>query len=468
MKKIIFAIYVVGLLSNLLANDFTQGIENLKKGEYSIAFDTFLKGCNKGDGKSCSKIGVMYSNQLGIKRNFNQAFTFMEKACSLNDMGGCVSLGMMLRDGMGIEKKDEKLALSTFSKTCKKGIELACFFEKDVYRQIYGVTMPTNEKNLIQIPKKKEKISILLKCEKYGDAKSCLSIAYKYHKNDDLVHHMQKALKYYKIACNLGNTKGCQITVGLIEIDLGRDAAIEYANNLCMKKNTMGCKLINYYRNLKEKQNILKVNTEKCKDKNASSCTKIAKIFYQAGGDNNLTYAIKLYEKGCSYGNSKACIELGNFYKRGIHTNTKEIIESNRKKSCEYYNDACKLGNENSCKKAKYCFKFLKKFQKKYKNELPKMIEKCKVGIRESCNDVAHLYIRNHEYSTALKYYIEGCNENDSYSCSNASSLYIGVLYRKGKYAIIQDKSKGLEYLNKACSLGDENACIGVNYYNKK
>ena len=55
------------------------------------------------------------------------------------------------------------------------------------------------------------------------------------------------------------------------------------------------------------------------------------------------------------------------------------------------------------------------------------------------------------------------CDKNETSACFNASAMYL-----LGKHGAPQDDAKAVEYKNRACSLGDLNACeeLGVFYKN--
>ena len=86
---------------------------------------------------------------------------------------------------------------------------------------------------------------------------------------------------------------------------------------------------------------------DKCIEKLTSCSREKNYSINEFNTKKNISSSIDLeyIQDECKRDNVKACIDLANIYEKGKETN------KNKKKALFYYKKACKLGDENSCKK---------------------------------------------------------------------------------------------------------------------
>ncbi len=76
---------------------FLRADELYEKGEFSSAFDTFLKAAEKGDTSSMLRIASMYTCGEGVKCDYEKAEKWELKAIEAGDQTGMVNLGITYR-----------------------------------------------------------------------------------------------------------------------------------------------------------------------------------------------------------------------------------------------------------------------------------------------------------------------------------------------------------------------------------
>lgn len=81
--------------------------------------------CEEGSGDSCSNLGIMYVNGIGVDRDEKQAAILYKKACDMDSADGCYALySAHLYDvGLRGDPEIEKFALN---KACKLGHKKSC------------------------------------------------------------------------------------------------------------------------------------------------------------------------------------------------------------------------------------------------------------------------------------------------------------------------------------------------------
>ena len=129
---------------------------------------------------------------------------------------------------------------------------------------------------------------------------------------------------------------------------------------------------------------------------------------------------VKEYTKKCKEGDAKICNGLGMLYREG------EDVKQDLPKARAFYSMCCN--------------------------------EKEFIG----CNDLALMYGNaeggKRDATLAIKYYGMSCDGNESIGCFN-----LGGIYRYGWYGVEKKSSKALAFYDKACSLGDEEACYELS-----
>jgi TPR repeat protein len=93
--------------------------------EYAKAREYYSKGCNLGNGWSCSWLGMHFEMAWGISQDLDLARSKYKQGCELADYAGCTSVGRMYELGIGISVNDQ-LSQEFYGKACKLGNKYVC------------------------------------------------------------------------------------------------------------------------------------------------------------------------------------------------------------------------------------------------------------------------------------------------------------------------------------------------------
>ena len=92
----------------------------------------FSRGCEEGDSRSCSILGVMYENGRGVPRDRSQALALYRYACMHGNDESCVNLGRMVERGDG----DLAGAVVAYEVACAHRHAAGCFHLGRARRQL--------------------------------------------------------------------------------------------------------------------------------------------------------------------------------------------------------------------------------------------------------------------------------------------------------------------------------------------
>ncbi|MCX6075550.1 MAG: tetratricopeptide repeat protein [Campylobacterales bacterium] len=124
MKKIIFIINLF-LSANLFADLLADAAAQYKNGNEIKACELYSKACDDGNANGCRRLGTLYSNGEGVRKDKKKASELYGKACNSGDNNGCWMLGFMYNVGDGV-KQDKIKASELFSKACNGGYANGC------------------------------------------------------------------------------------------------------------------------------------------------------------------------------------------------------------------------------------------------------------------------------------------------------------------------------------------------------
>jgi len=102
MVLIVILILPVNVHSN--NHDITDPYEFYEKGDYSKAYELYIKETYKGDAWAHYMIGTMYLEGKGVPRNYPEAKNYFYVAASGGIELAMRRLGEMFRDGKGVTK----------------------------------------------------------------------------------------------------------------------------------------------------------------------------------------------------------------------------------------------------------------------------------------------------------------------------------------------------------------------------
>ena len=283
-----------------------------------------------------------------------------------------------------------------------------------------------------------------------GNMTTCHVLGSMYVNGHNVKQDIQQGLKYIQHACDQGRQKAC--------IDLFHT----YVKRTPLQKSML---------------RIRQLGIKLCEQKEAEICGVTAHLHKKnEGGAIDYKMARTLNQKGCELGHALVCYNLARSYQinEGVEADqVSKFKEENLKKALFYYQRACKLEDEPSCKKAEEIKQQTMVIDQKLtvsqlrtlcKNNRVKACEMlCQQGGNRDCFYAGVLYHlgRNtsQDFVKARSFYQLACDQDFKLACAN-----LGHLYMNGKGGKV-DKKLGFLYTNKACQAGDAMACDNLAEY---
>ena len=99
---------------------FQQGVEAAKGGDYQTAFKLWLPLAEQGNAAPQYNLGLMYEDGLGVKQDDSEAVKWFRKAAEQGNVKAQASLGKKYQDGRGV-KQDDVEAMKWFRKAAEQG-----------------------------------------------------------------------------------------------------------------------------------------------------------------------------------------------------------------------------------------------------------------------------------------------------------------------------------------------------------
>ena len=106
--------------ADTLEQQFQQGLEATKRGDYQTAFKLWLPLAEQGNASIQFNLGLMYKKGQGIKQDDFEAVKWFRKAAEQGDAEAQLILGAMYGDGRGV-KQDDFEAVKWFRKAADQG-----------------------------------------------------------------------------------------------------------------------------------------------------------------------------------------------------------------------------------------------------------------------------------------------------------------------------------------------------------
>ena len=113
MKKLLIGLsaLVVLLLSGCATPSPTSGVTG------SNSETRLKKACDLNNGVACKRLGVLYRDGKGVKKDYSKAMNYFKKGCDLNHALACAYVSGLYQDGKGV-KKDYSKAMKYMKKCC--------------------------------------------------------------------------------------------------------------------------------------------------------------------------------------------------------------------------------------------------------------------------------------------------------------------------------------------------------------
>ncbi len=94
-------------------------------GDSGLAAGYYRQGCDQGDPRACTNLGVMFENAQGVYRDEVKAAELYSRGCDGDDSLGCTYLGFLYQGGRGVMKSPVK-AFEMFQTGCEDAHAVAC------------------------------------------------------------------------------------------------------------------------------------------------------------------------------------------------------------------------------------------------------------------------------------------------------------------------------------------------------
>ena len=106
--------------ADTLEQQFKQGLESAKKGDYQTAFKLWLPLAEQGNANTQFNLGNMYYEGKGVKQDYAEAVKWYRKAAEQGKANAQFYLGVNYYKGQGV-KRDLSEAKEWFRKACING-----------------------------------------------------------------------------------------------------------------------------------------------------------------------------------------------------------------------------------------------------------------------------------------------------------------------------------------------------------
>lgn len=201
--------------------------------------------------------------------------------------------------------------------------------------------------------------------------------------------------------------------------------------------------------------------TRSCNEGNPRGCLGVA--FAHAMGTavpKNMSEAFRRFEALCNEGQPLACEQIGQFYANGIAPVSRDYA-----RALAAYNKACEGKVAAGCRGAAVRYLNGEGTQKDILEALKSYVNGCLYGSNSSCTDGARMLERerteaaddNATFAYLKNLYGLACGREDAQSCYK-----LGDIYKNGLYSQPADGPKGFEFMEKACTLGNDDGCYNA------
>ncbi len=179
--------------------DLEKAISIVKEG-----IDFLNNKCNGGDADGCVSLAKIYRGGYGISEDHNKEIFFLQKACEI-DGRTCSELAKMYED------KDPQKSHLLYTEACNKGDTYACDHLGNKLKDSDLRQSSEFFQKAFSIRKEK--------CNR-GDALSCVDLGYMYINGDGVEKNIKEAFSLWEKACNkLKNMIGCFVLALHYELD---------------------------------------------------------------------------------------------------------------------------------------------------------------------------------------------------------------------------------------------------------
>ena len=243
-----------------------------------------------------------------------------------------------------------------------------------------------------------------------GKAAACEELANMYYYRREiyrrgvLFQNYEKAARLYEIACDGGNSEGCNKLGRMYDfgsgIEQNDEEAARYYRIAC--DGEIRC---SYFLNIcYSHPNLIECINENerlfslCSDGNTDACVQLG---INKSSNRNYEEAVQAYRLACDGENMEGCYRLGLMYSLGFG------VEQNDEEAARFYQIACDGGECNACRNFGIRF-YIRCFQ-----------TTCNNGNSNSCFGLGNMYQFGHDIEQndeeAARFYRLACDYNSNY-----------------------------------------------------
>jgi TPR repeat protein len=278
-----------------------------------------------------------------------------------------------------------------------------------------------------------------------GDLKACSELGSLYAKGIAGERDEKLAEKQWLKACKGGDATGC-LRLGEWYVQRGADAAgSRYLKKACDLKSAEGCLRKGLLGDRKER---LKSLQKSCELGSAEGCRYLAESYSKEGASGS---KMSLLERSCELGSPQGCTRLGiDLLQKKAYKRAGKALER-----------ACDLGSGKGCFERGRMYTDAKGVRRNDADALRYFMQGCLLDHTYSCNSLGFLY-ENGEYMAELThpaprkawyYYRKSCKLGNGSGCA-----LLGSLYEEGK-GIDQNLTEAKKLYQKACDKGVSYGC---------
>ncbi len=261
--------------------------------------------CSAGIGKSCGLIALFFESGMGkeIKKDEKSAIIYATKGCDLGDGFSCSRLADYYSEGKLLVKDTGKAAFFEH-KACNHGYILSC---KD------KATMKTFN---------------FMGCYTMNNGDSCLALAQDLSKKKNA--DIKEVFSLVKHGCDLGSGRSCAMLSVMYWQGMGTeqnfDKAFEFSQLSCDMKEAAGCFMLAtlYEKGIGREIDFpkaAKLYRMACDNGNTKGCIALAPMYSQGRGVLlDIDISINLIKKACQMGDQTGCTIYKEFTEKGVVT----------------------------------------------------------------------------------------------------------------------------------------------------
>ncbi|AYV83039.1 MAG: hypothetical protein Hyperionvirus4_4 [Hyperionvirus sp.] len=339
---------------------------------YELAMEFFKKAVEKKHADGMFHVGEMYYYGYGVPKSLPHAFNWYMDAAKLGDIDGIYSVAYMYLNGEGVDKSYTE-CLKWYHQAAIIGNPHSMCYIADLYNGDYPDFTPD----------KKVAMEWYLKAANLGSVDAMRIIADSYYEKDQ-----KEALEWYKKITNIEADdtimyfigqmyelgQGCTSNLSESLLWYGRAAALNNVSAMnkiaayyyygravpcdynaafswymkaAQLKSAVGIANVGnmYYQGLgciQDKKKGIKWLQKSLEKKCAESSIHLGRYYKNAYTQTDKTASekiIQIYEKGAELGCTKAMLELGDLYQKGVYT------EKDEKLALKWYHEA--VNNKN-------------------------------------------------------------------------------------------------------------------------